>query len=134
MNYISKIYLITIFATPFIYWPVNIYLNNHSILDLEGFVPVVFITMFVSSFLSLPTFLILYFYLEQTKKKREQRNVKQIAALIGSLGVACTFALFDFSIFESLIGLLFPASYILSICFSAFFFKVQINPNQTNYG
>ena len=135
MKYISKIWLMTILVTPFIYWPVNIFVNDNVLFKLDEIGPVAIATMLGGCILSLPTFLILYFYLEKMKKRLgEERLIKNYFFLIGSIGVIGTFALLDFSILLSLIGILFPASYILVICFSTYFFKIDQNSEHTNYG
>ena len=128
MNYISKIWLLTILVTPFIYWPVNIYLNGHSLFNLSEIGPVVFATMLGACILSMPTFLIIYLCIGKMKQKNYREiNIKRLTSIIGSIGVICTFALLDFSILFSFIGFLFPASYIILICFSSYFFKTDTN-------
>jgi len=133
MNYISKIWLLTIFVTPFIYWPINVYVNDHSLFNLNEIAPVAFATMLGACILSLPTFLILYLCLDKMKKKDyKEKYIKRITSIIGSIGVICTFALLDSSILFSFIGLLFPASYILLICFSSYYFKTDKIQGESN--
>lgn len=128
MNYISKIWLMTVFGTPFLYWPIIILINDSSLFNLIESFPVLFMSMVATCVLSLPTFFILSLCLNHySKQKYRSESIKNRTALITVFGVLITFAILDFSIFYSFKGVLFPGSYILMLCFSSYFFNTDVS-------
>ena len=135
MKYLPKIWLSTLFITPLIYWPINVYLNGDSLSNLLEFFPVLFATIFGALILSLPTFLTLNFLLEKMiVLKYSYKIIKSSMSLVGSIGVFLTFLILDSSLFISLKGILFPIIYALIIIVSSWLFKVESSFKNSNFG
>ena len=135
MKYLSKIWLITIVVTPIIYWPINIYINDDSYLNLTEYFPVLFATIFGSLILSLPTFIFLNFILEKMiSLKYSHSKIKLIISLVGLFGVQLTLFILDSSLFSSISGLTLLIVYSVFIVVSSIVFKIESSVENSNYG
>ncbi len=135
MKYLSKIWLMTIVVTPIIYWPINIYINDDSYLNLTEYFPVLFATIFGSLILSLPTFIFLNLILEKMiSLKYSHSKIKLIISLVGLFGVQLTLFILDSSLFSSISGLTLLIVYSLFIIVSSIVFKIESSVENSNYG
>lgn len=135
MKYLSKIWLMTIVVTPVIYWPINIYINDDSFLNLTEYLPVLFTTIFGSLILSLPTFLFLNLILEKMiSLKYSHIKIKLIISLVGLFGVQLTLFILDSSLFSSISGLTLLMVYSLMIVVSSIAFNVESSIKNSTYG
>lgn len=135
MKYLSKIWLMTIFVTPIIYWPINIYINDDSFLNLTEYLPVLFATIFGSLILSLPTFIFLNLILEKMiSLKYSHSKIKLIISLVGLFGVQLTLFILDSSLFSSISGLTLLMVYSLMIVVSSIAFNIESSIKNSTYG
>ncbi|MGL2967115.1 hypothetical protein [Flavobacterium sp. XGLA_31] len=134
LTYLSKIWLVTIFVTPFIYWPINSYINDNSFINFSEFGPVLFASVVGASVLSLPTFVIIFIVFRKMIKEDIPKNrIKYTIAFIGFLGVLTSCMILDFSIFSNLKSIFFPLCYVLCLCISAMFFKINPDLEKNNF-
>ena len=125
----------TIVVTPIIYWPINIYINDDSFLNLTEYLPVLFATIFGSLILSLPTFLFLNLILEKMiSLKYSHSKIKLIISLVGLFGVQLTLFILDSSLFSSISGLTLLMVYSLMIVVSSIAFNVESSIKNSTYG
>lgn len=125
----------TIVVTPIIYWPINIYINDDSFLNLTEYFPVLFATIFGSLILSLPTFLFLNLILEKMiSLKYSHSKIKLIISLVGLFGVQLTLFILDSSLFSSISGLTLLMVYSLMIVVSSIAFNVESSIKNSTYG
>jgi hypothetical protein len=125
----------TIVVTPIIYWPINIYINDDSYLNLTEYFPVLFATIFGSLILSLPTFIFLNLILEKMiSLKYSHSKIKLIISLVGLFGVQLTLFILDSSLFSSISGLTLLIVYSLFIIVSSIVFKIESSVENSNYG
>lgn len=133
MEYLSKIWLVTVFATPLFYWPVNLWINGDSFSNLSEFGPVLFATILGAAILSLPTFFILYFLLKKMYKvRRSAKSIKQSISIVGTAGIILTFLIVDASLFITFKGLMLPIIYLLIMICSSYIFKIDSGFEKAN--